>query len=96
MLNHSTCVRLYWLEYHCIVQSLNPLSQCVVFSSQDSGGWTPIIWAAEHKHIKVIRALLNRGADVTLKDKVSLSVLVITTYGHIMAKLILKEDVAAL
>uniref|UniRef100_A0A674CZN3 Euchromatic histone-lysine N-methyltransferase 2 n=1 Tax=Salmo trutta TaxID=8032 RepID=A0A674CZN3_SALTR len=69
VLNHSTCVRLYWLEYHCIVQSPNPLSQCVVFSSQDSGGWTPIIWAAEHKHIKVIRALLNRGADVTLKDK---------------------------
>ncbi|XP_062301954.1 histone-lysine N-methyltransferase EHMT2 isoform X2 [Osmerus eperlanus] len=36
---------------------------------QDSGGWTPIIWAAEHKHVEVIRALLNRGADVTIKDK---------------------------
>uniref|UniRef100_A0A671QDT4 Histone-lysine N-methyltransferase EHMT2-like n=1 Tax=Sinocyclocheilus anshuiensis TaxID=1608454 RepID=A0A671QDT4_9TELE len=36
---------------------------------QDSGGWTPIIWAAEHRHIDVIRALLNRGADVTLRDK---------------------------
>jgi ankyrin repeat protein len=81
------------LEYHCIVQSPNPLSQCVVFPSQDSGGWTPIIWAAEHKHIKVIRALLHRGADVTLKDKVRLSVLVITTYAHTMANLILKEDV---
>uniref|UniRef100_A0A674D1B3 Euchromatic histone-lysine N-methyltransferase 2 n=1 Tax=Salmo trutta TaxID=8032 RepID=A0A674D1B3_SALTR len=41
----------------------------VDINAQDSGGWTPIIWAAEHKHIKVIRALLNRGADVTLKDK---------------------------
>lgn len=39
--------------------------------SQDNGGWTPIIWAAEHKHLEVIRALLNRGADVTIKDKVS-------------------------
>lgn len=39
---------------------------------QDSGGWTPVIWAAEHRHIDVIRALLNRGADVTLRDKVSL------------------------
>ncbi|XP_070996083.1 histone-lysine N-methyltransferase EHMT2-like isoform X1 [Oncorhynchus clarkii lewisi] len=38
-------------------------------NQQDSGGWTSIIWAAEHKHINVIRALLNRGADVTLKDK---------------------------
>uniref|UniRef100_A0A6Q2Z324 Euchromatic histone-lysine N-methyltransferase 2 n=1 Tax=Esox lucius TaxID=8010 RepID=A0A6Q2Z324_ESOLU len=41
----------------------------VDINAQDSGGWTPIIWAAEHKHIQVIRALLNRGADVTLKDK---------------------------
>lgn len=38
---------------------------------QDSGGWTPIIWAAEHKHIEVIRMLLTRGADVTLTDNVS-------------------------
>lgn len=37
---------------------------------QDSGGWTPIIWAAEHKHVQVIRVLLNRGADVTIVDKV--------------------------
>lgn len=40
---------------------------------QDSGGWTPIIWAAEHKHIEVIRMLLTRGADVTLTDNVSKS-----------------------
>uniref|UniRef100_A0A667X8L8 Euchromatic histone-lysine N-methyltransferase 2 n=2 Tax=Myripristis murdjan TaxID=586833 RepID=A0A667X8L8_9TELE len=38
-------------------------------NAQDSGGWTPIIWAAEHKHVDVIRALLNRGADVTIRDK---------------------------
>lgn len=37
-------------------------------NAQDSGGWTPIIWAAEHKHIEVIRMLLTRGADVTLTD----------------------------
>nr|XP_043909106.1 histone-lysine N-methyltransferase EHMT2 isoform X1 [Solea senegalensis] len=38
-------------------------------NAQDNGGWTPIIWAAEHKHVDVIKALLNRGADVTIKDK---------------------------
>nr|XP_046272928.1 histone-lysine N-methyltransferase EHMT2 isoform X2 [Scatophagus argus] len=38
-------------------------------SKNDSGGWTPIIWAAEHKHVEVIKALLNRGADVTINDK---------------------------
>ncbi|KAM4695629.1 histone-lysine N-methyltransferase EHMT2 isoform 2-T2 [Rhinophrynus dorsalis] len=37
-------------------------------NAQDNGGWTPIIWAAEHKHIDVIRMLLTRGADVTLQD----------------------------
>ncbi|XP_078502047.1 histone-lysine N-methyltransferase EHMT2 isoform X4 [Lissotriton helveticus] len=37
-------------------------------NAQDNGGWTPIIWAAEHKHIEVIRMLLVRGADVTLQD----------------------------
>lgn len=41
----------------------------VDINAQDSGGWTPIIWAAEHKHVEIIRSLLNRGADVTLKDK---------------------------
>ncbi|XP_071383588.1 histone-lysine N-methyltransferase EHMT2 isoform X2 [Centroberyx affinis] len=41
----------------------------VDINAQDSGGWTPIIWAAEHKHVDVIRALLNRGADVTIMDK---------------------------
>ncbi|XP_005936323.1 histone-lysine N-methyltransferase EHMT2 isoform X1 [Haplochromis burtoni] len=42
-------------------------------NAQDSGGWTPIIWAAEHKHVNVIKALLNRGADVTINDKSRLS-----------------------
>ncbi|XP_072226460.1 histone-lysine N-methyltransferase EHMT2 isoform X3 [Leuresthes tenuis] len=36
---------------------------------EDSGGWTPIIWAAEHKHVEVIKSLLNRGADVSINDK---------------------------
>ncbi|KAM6184465.1 LOW QUALITY PROTEIN: histone-lysine N-methyltransferase EHMT2-like [Sarcoramphus papa] len=36
-------------------------------SSPGHGGWT-LIWAAEHKHIEVIRRLLTRGADVTLTD----------------------------
>ncbi|KAM9384369.1 histone-lysine N-methyltransferase EHMT2 isoform 2-T2 [Pholidichthys leucotaenia] len=38
-------------------------------NAQDSGGWTPIIWAAEHKHVEVIKVLLDRGADVSVKDK---------------------------
>ncbi|XP_069775679.1 histone-lysine N-methyltransferase EHMT2-like isoform X3 [Narcine bancroftii] len=40
----------------------------VDLNTQDSGGWTPVIWAAEHKHIEIIRLLLDRGASVALKD----------------------------
>lgn len=35
---------------------------------QDEGGWTPIVWASEHKHIDVIRLLLERGADPNIRD----------------------------
>ncbi|XP_061486855.1 histone-lysine N-methyltransferase EHMT2-like isoform X2 [Rhineura floridana] len=38
-------------------------------NAQDSGGWTPIIWAAKHKHIEVIRMLLTRGAHIALTDE---------------------------
>ncbi|XP_064407988.1 histone-lysine N-methyltransferase EHMT2 isoform X2 [Latimeria chalumnae] len=40
----------------------------VDINAQDNGGWTPIIWAAEHRHIEAIKMLLARGADVTLRD----------------------------
>jgi euchromatic histone-lysine N-methyltransferase len=39
---------------------------------QDDGGWTPIIWASEHKLISTVKFLLDQGAQATLKDKVSL------------------------
>ncbi|XP_032872831.1 histone-lysine N-methyltransferase EHMT2-like [Amblyraja radiata] len=40
----------------------------VDLNTQDSGGWTPVIWAAEHKHIEIIKLLLDRGASVAQKD----------------------------
>ncbi|XP_018085635.1 histone-lysine N-methyltransferase EHMT2 isoform X3 [Xenopus laevis] len=52
------------LELLCYLLSTGQVN----VNAQDNGGWTPIIWAAEHKHIDVIRTLLTRGADVTLKD----------------------------
>uniref|UniRef100_A0A8C5N144 Euchromatic histone lysine methyltransferase 2 n=1 Tax=Leptobrachium leishanense TaxID=445787 RepID=A0A8C5N144_9ANUR len=52
------------LEMLCFLLSTGQVN----VNAQDNGGWTPIIWAAEHKHIDVIRTLLTRGADVTLKD----------------------------
>ncbi|XP_073404886.1 histone-lysine N-methyltransferase EHMT2 isoform X3 [Dendrobates tinctorius] len=52
------------LEMLCFLLSTGQVN----VNAQDNGGWTPIIWAAEHKHIDVIRTLLTRGADVTLQD----------------------------
>uniref|UniRef100_S4RW98 Euchromatic histone-lysine N-methyltransferase 1b n=1 Tax=Petromyzon marinus TaxID=7757 RepID=S4RW98_PETMA len=40
----------------------------VNINCQDDGGWTPVIWTAEYKHVDVVRLLLSRGADVTLRD----------------------------
>lgn len=54
----------------CFLASKSGPSSLPPSLPQDSGGWTPIIWAAEHKHIDVIRMLLTRGADVTLTDNV--------------------------
>ncbi|XP_069119470.1 uncharacterized protein [Argopecten irradians] len=36
---------------------------------QDDGGWTPIIWASEHKYVNAVKYLVKNGADPNLKDK---------------------------
>lgn len=36
---------------------------------QDDGGWTPIIWASEHKLVSTVKFLIDQGAQPTLKDK---------------------------
>jgi len=35
---------------------------------KDDGGWTPLVWACEHKHEAVIRYLVEQGADPFVKD----------------------------
>ncbi|KAF0297324.1 Histone-lysine N-methyltransferase EHMT2 [Amphibalanus amphitrite] len=36
---------------------------------QDDGGWTPVVWASEHKHPVVVKYLLERGANPQLCDE---------------------------
>lgn len=36
---------------------------------QDEGGWTPLVWAAEHKNYGIAKLLLDRGADANIVDK---------------------------
>ena len=35
---------------------------------KDDGGWTPLVWACEHKHEAVIRFLLEQGCDPFATD----------------------------
>ena len=35
---------------------------------KDDGGWTPLVWACEHKHEPVIRFLLEQGCDPFTTD----------------------------
>ncbi|KAL4219441.1 Histone-lysine N-methyltransferase ehmt1 [Mactra antiquata] len=34
----------------------------------DDGGWTPLIWAAEHTEVEAVRVLLQRKSDPNLRD----------------------------
>uniref|UniRef100_A0A674D164 Euchromatic histone-lysine N-methyltransferase 2 n=1 Tax=Salmo trutta TaxID=8032 RepID=A0A674D164_SALTR len=60
---------------------------------QDKSMRTPLLEAIVNNHVEVTRYLVQSGACVYHTVSACLSVLVITTYGHIKAKLILKEDV---
>lgn len=42
----------------------------VPFSHQDDGGWTPMIWATEYKHIELVKLLLAKGSDINIRDNV--------------------------
>lgn len=39
---------------------------------QDDGGWTPMIWATEYKHIELVKLLLAKGSDINIRDNVRL------------------------
>lgn len=52
---------LCFQEFHAIV----------ILSYQDDGGWTAIIWATEYKHVDQVKLLLSKGADISIRDKVS-------------------------
>ncbi|XP_039269429.2 histone-lysine N-methyltransferase EHMT2-like [Styela clava] len=40
-----------------------------IVNMPDDGGWTPIVWATEHKHTSTAKYLEHFGADVTKTDK---------------------------
>ncbi|KAG8225218.1 hypothetical protein J437_LFUL012693 [Ladona fulva] len=49
--------------------SPGPLPQPRSFiDSQDDGGWTPLVWGCEHRHMDVVRFLLSKRADPLVRD----------------------------
>uniref|UniRef100_G3T838 Euchromatic histone lysine methyltransferase 1 n=1 Tax=Loxodonta africana TaxID=9785 RepID=G3T838_LOXAF len=35
---------------------------------EDDGGWTPMIWATEYKHVDLVKLLLSKGSDINIRD----------------------------
>ncbi|RWS16657.1 histone-lysine N-methyltransferase EHMT2-like protein [Dinothrombium tinctorium] len=35
---------------------------------QDDGGWTPLVWATEHKHLGIVKLLISKGSDPNILD----------------------------
>ena len=42
----------------------------VTVNIHDDGGWTPLVWSAEFRHLPVVKFLLERGSDPNLRDNV--------------------------
>ena len=45
----------------------------VDLNCRDDGGWTAMVWGAEHRHLEVVKYLLAAGADPNVRDNVSAS-----------------------
>ncbi|XP_029418418.1 histone-lysine N-methyltransferase EHMT1 isoform X6 [Nannospalax galili] len=64
----STCLHLAAKKGHYdVVQYLLSNGQMDV-NCQDDGGWTPMIWATEYKHVELVKLLLSRGSDINIRD----------------------------
>ncbi|XP_016067319.1 PREDICTED: histone-lysine N-methyltransferase EHMT1 isoform X1 [Miniopterus natalensis] len=64
----STCLHLAAKKGHYdVVQYLLSNGQMDV-NCQDDGGWTPMIWATEYKHLDLVKLLLAKGSDVNVRD----------------------------
>ncbi|XP_069576175.1 histone-lysine N-methyltransferase EHMT1a isoform X1 [Brachyistius frenatus] len=64
-----TCLHLaaklghYDIVHHLLAKASKHIN------GQDDGGWTPVTWAIEYKHMELVRLLLDKGADVNIRDK---------------------------
>ncbi|XP_069465813.1 histone-lysine N-methyltransferase EHMT1 isoform X2 [Ambystoma mexicanum] len=64
----STCLHLAAKKGHFDIVKYLISSLEVDVNCQDDGGWTPMIWATEYKHVELVKLLLARGADINIRD----------------------------
>ncbi|XP_068105278.1 histone-lysine N-methyltransferase EHMT1 isoform X2 [Hyperolius riggenbachi] len=64
----STCLHLASKKGHYdVVKYLLSHAEMDV-NCQDDGGWTPMIWATEYKHVDLVKLLHSCGADINIRD----------------------------
>lgn len=64
----STCLHLASKKGHFDVVKYLLSNEHMDVNCQDDGGWTPMIWATEYKHLELVKLLLSCGADVNIRD----------------------------
>ncbi|XP_043914104.1 histone-lysine N-methyltransferase EHMT1 [Protopterus annectens] len=64
----STCLHLAAKKGHFEIVQYLLLSGLADVNCQDDGGWTPMIWATEYKHVELVKLLLSRGSDINIRD----------------------------
>ena len=66
-----------------------------LINAQDLNGWTPVLWATDHGHRKVVVMLLEKGADPTVKASGGYTPLMSARQnGHKKIEELLVEDLA--
>ncbi|KAJ7308066.1 hypothetical protein JRQ81_008571 [Phrynocephalus forsythii] len=64
----STCLHLAAKKGHYDVVQYLLSNEQVDVNCQDDGGWTPMIWATEYKHVELVKLLLAKGSDINIRD----------------------------
>ncbi|CAF93568.1 unnamed protein product, partial [Tetraodon nigroviridis] len=64
-----TCLHLAAKSGHYTIVEHLLSTGLININCQDDGGWTPMIWATEYKHVDQVKLLLSKGADISIRDK---------------------------
>ncbi|KAG8429152.1 hypothetical protein GDO86_018185, partial [Hymenochirus boettgeri] len=64
----SSCLHLAAKKGHYDMVKYLISHELMNVNCQDDGGWTPMIWATEYKHVDLVKLLHSKGADIHIRD----------------------------